>query len=96
VVIGLGGDHEAPRAVPGGAAGGLDDEARADPLATVVRRGIDGLKAAPLAGDDDPAGGDDLVAAGIHRHEPGASACAEHHAEVFEPPAEELPVGPLV
>jgi hypothetical protein len=77
--------------VSGGAAGSLHDEARADPLPTVGGGGVDGLKSSSLAGDHDPAGGDDLVAARIHSYVPAASARAEDHAKVLEPTSEKLP-----
>src|SRR6476646_5907531 len=91
VVIGLGRDHETPDAAAGGAAGSLYDETRADPSPTICGSRVDGLKAPPLASDDDPAGSDDFVA-GIRRHVPRPSARAEQGPKIFEPAADELPV----
>ena len=97
VVAGIGGDHEPVGTVQaGGPVGSLDDEPRADPLATMRGRRVDDLEAAAAAGHHDAAAPEDLAVVRLSRHVPGAASGAEQRASVRQAPAAKVPMRLLV
>jgi hypothetical protein len=96
VVVGVGGDHEARRAVvPRAVARRLDDEPRADPPPPPRSPRLDVLVAAALAGHDQTAARRDLAATRVQRHVPGAATEREEGAQLRLAAAAVVAVGRL-
>ena len=93
VVVRIGRDHEMigsvslvchPR--------GLYDQTGTDPLPAMCLSGVDRLKSAAAAGDNDPAARLNVASTRVYCHEPRSAPRAKQRAQVFKPPAGEAAV----